>query len=175
MTNLKILFKEEQIKRRVKELANEISKDYRSQKPILICVLNGSYIFFSDLTRALWNAKLEDFETDFVRILSYGGGKKSSGKPIMTKDLETNIEGKNVILVEDIIETGHTLKFLVDHLSESKPLSIKICSLLSKPLRKVAIEPNYLGFEVNGDDWVEGYGLDTAQLGRGRGDIIKRL
>jgi hypoxanthine phosphoribosyltransferase len=171
----KILFTNDQIVGKVKELAGQIAEDYKDQHPILVCVLNGGFIFFSDLSKALWNAGLVNFEVDFVRISSYGDNKVSSGNPIMTKDVEINVQGRDVIIVDDIIETGNTPRFLIDHLSILGPSSIKLCTLLSKPLRKKDIEPDYLVFEVSPEDWVEGYGLDTASLGRGRDCIIKRI
>lgn len=171
----KVLFTQDQIQKTVAELASQIAADYKDKKPIIVCVLNGGYIFFSDLSKALWDAGLTDFEVDFVRISSYGNGTKSTGEPVLTKDLEVKIQGRDVLIVDDIIETGHTPHFLIDHLTLQKPNSIKLCTLLSKPLRKIDIEPDYLGFEVSNEDWVEGYGMDTAFLGRGRGDIIKRL
>ncbi len=171
----KVLFTKDQIQEKVDALAAQIATDYSSKKLVAICVLNGGYIFFSDLSKALWNAGLADFEVDFVRISSYGASKISSEKPILTKDIETKIQGKDVLIVDDIIETGHTHNFLMEHLLIQKPSSIKICALLSKPLRKINIEPDYFGFEVDVNDWVEGYGMDTEALGRGRGDIIKRL
>nr|AIA18351.1 NUDIX domain protein [uncultured bacterium] len=174
MPNEHTVFSKDKIQDRVNQLAEEIAKDFENKKILLVCVLNGAYMFASDLSKALWNAGNKEFEIDFVRISSYGVERKSSGQPRLTKDIEMDLEGKDVIIVEDIIETGYTLQFLVEHLKGFKPTSIKICALLSKPLRKVPLEADYLGFEVGANDWVEGYGLDTAGNGRGRDDIIKR-
>lgn len=170
-----ILFTSNQIQEKINELAKTIANEYVDKKLAMVCVLNGGYMFFSDLSKALWSAGLEAFEVDFVRVSSYGGKRESSGKPIMTKDIETALEGKDVLIVDDIIETGHTVKFLKEKIEKRNPSSVKICTLLSKSLRKVEIEPDYVGFEVQPDDWVEGYGLDTASFGRGRSDIIKRV
>lgn len=150
-----ILFSSDQIQQKVTELASIIANDYAGKKLVMICVLNGGYMFFSDLSKALWDAGLESFEVDFVRVSSYGNKRKSSGKPVITKDVETALEGKDVLIVDDIIETGHTVKFLKETIEERNPLSIKICMLLSKSLRKVEIEPDYVGFEVEPGDWVE--------------------
>lgn len=169
-----ILFSAGQIQEKVNELAKSIAGDYAGKKTVVICVLNGGYMFFSDLSKALWGSGLQKFEVDFVRVSSYGNEKKSSGKPVLTKDIEIDISGKDVLIVDDIIETGHTLKFLKEAVERKNSSSVKICTLLSKPLRKVELEPDYVGFEVSPNDWVEGYGLDTASYGRGRSDIIKR-
>lgn len=170
-----ILFSSDKIQEKVNELAKTIARDYAGKKLVVVCVLNGGYMFFSDLSKALWNAGLQAFEVDFVRVSSYGSGKQSTGEPVMTKDIETSLQGKDVLIVDDIIETGHTIKFLKEVIEERNPASVKICMLLSKSLRQVEIQPDYVGFEVEADDWVEGYGLDTASLGRGRSDIIKRV
>lgn len=174
MSNIKVLFTKRIIKSKVKSLGKKIAKDFKGEHVVLVCVLNGAYLFASDLSRVLWEAGHENFEMEFVRISSYGKSKKSSGKPKMTKDVETDLKGKSIVIVEDIVETGYTLNFLVSHLKKSKPKTVRICALLSKPLRKVKIEPDYLGFEVKPSDWVEGYGLDTGNLGRARSDIIVR-
>lgn len=173
--NFKVLLTSRKIQSRIKNLAEQIAEDYKNEEIVLVCVLNGAYMFASDFSKELWNAGHENFEVEFVRITSYGKSKKSSGNPIMTKDVETDVAGKHIIIIEDIIETGHTLEFLAKHLKKNKSASVKICTLLSKPLRKVPIEPDYLGFEVKPEDWVEGYGLDTGFMGRGRQDIIVRL
>lgn len=173
MSDVKVLIRKEQIQERIKELSRIIAKDFADKHLVLVCVLNGAYIFASDFSKALWEAGHTDFEIDFVRISSYGVEKESSRAPKLTKDIETDIEGKHILIIEDIIETGHTLKFLVNHLLLQKPESIKVCAFLAKPLREANIEPDYLGFEVDPNDWVEGYGLDTASQGRGRGEIVK--
>lgn len=174
MNDIKILFSHDQIDKEVRKIAQEIAHDYEGQEFVMICVLSGAYIFASDLSKEIWRSGHEKFVTDFVKIKSYGTEKKSSGKVILTKDIETDITNMNVVIIEDIIESGRTLKFLVDYLQKKNPKSIKICSLLSKPLREVEIEPDYLGFTVDASYWVEGYGLDTAYFGRGRPDLIVR-
>jgi hypoxanthine phosphoribosyltransferase len=170
-----VLFSSSQIQDKVNDLAKNIASDYSGKKIIIVCVLNGGYLFFSDLSKALWNAGLQKFEVDFVQVSSYGNEKKSSGKPILTKDIEINPQGKDVLIVDDIIETGHTLKFLKEMFTEKNTSSVKTCALLLKAHRKVELEPDYVGFEVSPNDWVEGYGLDTASFGRGRSNIIKKV
>jgi hypoxanthine phosphoribosyltransferase len=175
MVQSKILFTSQQIQLRVEELAGQMAKDYKGKHLVIVCILNGAYMFTSDLSKALWNKGMTQFEIDFVRISSYGSGTKSSGKPQMTKDIEVSLSGKDVLVIDDIIETGRTLKFFVGHLLSKNPSSVKICTLLSKPKRELNIEPDFIGFDVLADDWVEGYGLDTASFGRGRSDIIKKI
>ncbi len=147
---------QDQITSIVKKLAERISEDYGERELVLICILKGAFIFFSDLIRHLQIP----IKVDFVRLASYGSGMKSSGRIEITKDIETSIEGKDVIIIEDIIDSGRTLQFLKDRFSLLNPHSIKICALLDKKARReVEIEGDYIGKEVE-DVFIVGYGID---------------
>lgn len=155
----KVLISEEQLKARVHELGKQISADYAGKEPILVSVLRGSYIFMADLTRCI-----DCFcRVDFMAVSSYGSGTVSSGQVNIIKDLSDSIEGKDVIVVEDILDSGNTLYYLRDVLWARKPRSISICTLLDKPARRQRdIQPNYSGFSIP-DAFVVGYGLDYAE------------
>lgn len=158
----KILFTEEQIQTRIKEIAAQIDKDYTGETPVVVGILKGCFMFFADLVRQMKT----NIEIDFMSISSYGNNTKSSGEVKMIKDLDRTIEGRHVIIVEDIIDTGYTLKYLMTTLSARNPKSIKLCTLLDKKSRReVDIKPDYVCFDV-GDEFVVGYGLDYAQLYR---------
>lgn len=159
---LNLLFSREQIASIVKDLADRISKDYGTRELVLICVLKGAFIFLSDLIRHLQIP----VQIDFVRLASYGSGMKTTGMIEITKDVEISIEGKDVLIIEDIIDSGRTLQFLRDRLSLSNPLSVKICALLDKKARReVEIEADYLGKEVE-NVFVVGYGIDFNETFR---------
>jgi hypoxanthine phosphoribosyltransferase len=152
----KVIITREEIAEKVAELAAEIRKDYRGKNPLLIGILKGSFVFMSDLVRAM-NIPVE---IDFVRLASYGTGKDSSGKIKLIKDVETPIKGRHVLVVEDIVDRGLTVRFLLDYLSFRKPASLKLCALFDKPSRrKVEVPIDYVGFTVP-DAFVVGYGLD---------------
>lgn len=152
----KILITEEEIKKRVKELAFEISEEYKNLFPHLICVLKGATVFLTDLIREA-NIYLS---LDYLGISSYGSSTKSSGIIKITKDLDHTIEGRHVIIVEDIVDTGLTLSYLRELLSSRKPLSLKTCTLLNKKVRrKIDVPVEFYGFEIP-DEFVVGYGLD---------------
>lgn len=158
----KVLFKEAEIADRISEIAQEIDRDYAGKEPIMIAILKGSVMFYTDLLKKL-NIKAE---MDFMAISSYGNETKSSGEVKMIKDLDRCIEGRHIIIVEDIVDTGYTLNYLKATLSTRNPASIKVCSLLNKKERRVVdIEPDYVCFDV-GDEFVVGYGLDYAQFYR---------
>lgn len=158
----KILFTEEQIQTRIKEIAAQIDKDYTGETPVVVGILKGCFMFFADLVRQMKT----NIEIDFMSISSYGNNTKSSGEVKMIKDLDRTIEGRHVIIIEDIIDTGYTLKYLMTTLSARNPKSIKLCTLLDKKSRReVDIKPDYVCFDV-GDEFVVGYGLDYAQLYR---------
>ncbi len=158
----RIMFTEEQISQRVGELAEQISRDYKGKTPLMVAILKGSVMFFADLTRKI----TIPMEMDFMAISSYGNAAKSSGEVKMIKDLDKKIEGKDIIIVEDIIDSGYTMRYLKNMLLARKPASIKICSLLDKPSRReTEIVIDYKGFEVE-DEFVVGYGLDYAGLYR---------
>jgi hypoxanthine phosphoribosyltransferase len=152
----KILFTEEQLRERVAQMGAEITADYAGKKPVLAAVLRGSYIFMADLTRQV---KLP-VTVDFMAVSSYGAGTTSSGQVEIKKDLSDTIEGKDLIIVEDILDSGNTLFYLKHVLEARHPASIRICTLLDKPERRVKpIEADYAGFSIP-DAFVVGYGLD---------------
>lgn len=154
--NCKVLLDEETIARRVAELAEQISEEYRGKKVLLICVLKGAVIFASDLMRRL---KIP-VEIDFIAVSSYGSDTASSGVVRILKDLESSIQGKDVLIVEDIVDTGLTLNYLRKNLLNRQPRSLKVVTLLDKPARRrVEFTPDYCGFEIP-DHFVVGYGLD---------------
>ena len=155
----RVLFSEEQLKQRVRELGARITADYAGKEPVLISVLRGSYIFMADLTRSI------DLPctVDFMSVSSYGKGTTSSGQVQITKDLSDDIEGRDVIVVEDILDSGNTLFYLLQILQARKPVSIRLCTLLDKPDRRVKeITADYSGFTIP-DAFVVGYGLDYAE------------
>ena len=151
-----IIFSRAVIQKRVQEMADQISKDYAESDLIIIGILKGAFIFMADLIRAM-NIPCK---VDFVRVASYGAGTESFGKVVMTKDIETSIRGRDILIVEDIVDTGLTLRYLVDWLKERNPRSLKVCAFLDKRKgRKVSFEADYLGFTID-DNFVVGYGLD---------------
>ena len=157
--NIKFLLSEDVVDLRIKEIGQEITRDYQGKKIHLICVLKGGVFFTCEL------AKRIDLPVsfDFMSVSSYGSGTVSSGIVKIVKDLDEAIEGEDVLLVEDIIDSGNTLKYLVDILKQRKPNSLKICTLLDKPERRVAdVNVDYVGFEIP-DKFVVGYGLDYDQ------------
>lgn len=163
----KILISREQIERRVRELADAVSRDYEGRELIVIGVLKGAFIFMADLIRALRTPCV----IDFVRLASYGSGSQSQGKVVLTKDLETSIRDKDILIVEDIVDTGLTLTYLIRWLGERNPRSLKVCALLDKRARrKVPFEADYVGFAVD-DGFVVGYGLDFDERSRFLPDI----
>lgn len=154
----RILISKEQINERVNELAKQIDNDYAGKKPVFVCILKGSIMFYTDLLRAI----TIDSEMDFMSISSYGSAS-TSGTLYMKKDLDLQIAGKDVIIVEDIIDSGKTLAHLKKILLERKPASLKIITLLDKPSRRVVdMHSDYVGFEIE-DEFVVGYGLDYDQ------------
>jgi hypoxanthine phosphoribosyltransferase len=154
-----VLLSEEQIKKRVEEIAREINNDYAGKNIVLIGVLKGSVVFVADLLR---NINLEA-TMDFMAVSSYGNSTQTSGVVRILKDLDYDIEGKDVIIVEDIIDTGTTLKYLYEYLKARNPKTLKICCLLDKPERRtVDIEADYVGFKIP-DAFVVGYGIDYAE------------
>lgn len=158
------LFSEEQIKSRVIELAQEIAKDYPTQDIVLIGVMQGGTAFMSDLSRELWRVGMTTrVSEDYIGMSSYAGGTESRGEVTYTKNLARPIADRDVIVVEDIVDTGLTLKTVIDELSKLSPRSIKTVSLLSKPSkRKIEVKIDYLGFEIE-NHFVIGYGLDYEE------------
>ncbi len=152
----RILYSKEIIDRRVKALAGTISRDLEGREVVLIGVLKGAFIFLADLARYL---KIPH-TVDFVRLASYGSGSVSSGNITFSKDIETDIEGKDVVIVEDIIDTGTSIAFLKERLEERHPRSIKVCALIDKKQRrKRAVTADYVGFALD-EGFIVGYGLD---------------
>lgn len=167
MPNLKALITREQIQKRVAELGASISADFHGQPVVLIGVLKGAAIFLSDLAR---NIAL-DATFDFISVSSYGSEKQSSGEVKLNKDVDNSMEGKNVILVEDILDTGLTMSYLVKLLSAHRPRALKIAALLDKSSRRILpIHADYVGFEIP-DQFVVGYGMDAAERYRNLPDI----
>ena len=158
----RILISEEDLQKRVAELGAQISADYAGKEPILVSVLRGSYIFMADLTR-----RIDTFcRVDFMAVSSYGAGTVSSGQVSIIKDLSDSIEGRDVIVVEDILDSGNTLHYLFQILQARHPASIRLATLLDKPSRRTKpITADYVGFEVP-DEFVVGYGLDYDELYR---------
>src|SRR3712207_1861911 len=154
----RVLVSSEEIREKVREMGRRITEDYRGEKLLLVGVLRGAVVFLSDLMRHL---KLP-CEIDFMEVSSYGAGTSSSGVVRILKDLEENIAGRHVLVVEDIVDTGLTLSYLRRTLLARKPASLEICTLLSKPARReVDLDVRYVGFEVP-DVFVVGYGIDYA-------------
>lgn len=154
-----VLLSEEQISRRVKELGAQISEDYEGKDVVLVCILKGAVIFFADLARAMTC----HMEMDFLSISSYGNNTKTSGIVRISKDMDTSITGRHVLIVEDIMDSGLTLNHLTNLLKAREPASLKIACLLDKPERReCAIKPDYVGFVIP-NEFVLGYGLDWEQ------------
>ena len=164
---LRILLTRAEIEAKVDKLAARIKRDYLDKHPILICVLKGSFMFTADLIRRL-NFPLE---VEFVQLSSYGRGRESSGKIKVVRGLQSPIEGRDVLVIEDIVDTGTTISFLLDYLHKKKPASLKLCALTNKPSRRqVPVTIDYLGFTVP-DKFIVGYGLDWDEKFRYLPDI----
>ncbi len=154
----KVLISQEEITKKVKELGKRITKDYEGKSLLCVCILKGSFMFTADLIREI---KLP-LEIDFMAVSSYGSSTKSSGIVKIIKDLDRSVEGKHVLIIEDIIDSGLTLQYLFSNLVNRKAESVKICSFLDKKERRVVdILPDYIGYEIP-DEFVIGYGLDFA-------------
>ncbi|KKN20036.1 hypothetical protein LCGC14_0939690 [marine sediment metagenome] len=162
-----ILLTKQQIKTRIKELADDISKDYPGKKPLLIGILKGAAIFLSDLAREI----KADIEVDYMAVSSYGATTKTSGVVRILKDLDEDIQGRHVIIIEDIIDSGLTLSYLIKNLASRDPASLEICSLLrKKDTQKLSIDVKYQGFSIE-NIFVVGFGLDYQQEYRNLKDI----
>ena len=157
---LKVLVSEEELKAKVAELGAQISKDYEGKNLVLVSILKGSVVFMADLMRAV----SIPCSIDFMVVSSYGGGTVSSGVVRIVKDLDESLEGKDVLIVEDIIDSGRTLAYLIEVLKQRGPKSIHLCTLLDKPERRVKkqVKVDYTCFTIP-DEFVVGYGLDYAQ------------
>lgn len=155
---IEILINEEQLDKRISEIAEQINKEFVNEDITLICVLKGGIMFMTDIAKKL----KQKVEFEFIDVSSYSG-TVSSGKLTINKDLETSIEGKNVILLEDIVDTGRTLSYLIEYLKEKKPATLKLCTLLDKPSRRIVdVNADYIGFTIP-DAFIVGYGLDYDQ------------
>lgn len=156
---IKVLISEEEVDARIRELGEKISKEYEGKQIHLICVLKGGVFFMCELAKRI----TVPVSMDFMCVGSYGDGTKSSGVVRLAKDLDESIENKEVMIVEDIIDSGNTLYYLMDVLRQRKPASLRLCTLLDKPDRRVKdVHVDWTGFEIP-DEFVVGYGLDYAQ------------
>ena len=156
---IRVLISEEEVDAKIAEIGKQISEDYAGESVHLLCILNGSVFFTCELAKRI----TVPVSLDFMSVSSYGDGTKSSGIVKIAKDLDETIEGKNVIVIEDIIDSGRTLHYLLDVLQKRNPKSMKLCTLLDKPDRRVVdVEVDYTGFAIP-DEFVVGYGLDYAQ------------
>lgn len=160
----KVLFSQEELQTRIRELGAQLSEDYRGKTPTMVCILKGAIMFYTDLVRSM-DIPLT---MDFMAVSSYGNSTKSSGEVEIRKDLSTSIEGKHVVIVEDIVDSGFTLTYLTRLLNTRGAKSIKLCTLLDKPSRRapgITLKADYSGFAV-GNEFVVGYGLDYVELYR---------
>jgi len=166
-SHTRVFLSSEQIAARIQEMGAQIDRDYPQGPVYLIAILKGAFIFLSDLARAMKTpARIE-----FMGISSYGKGKTTSGEVKVTKDLDVSIEGQNVLIIEDIVDSGVTLTYLMKVLAQRKPKSLKIATLLDKPERRLRpVEVHYVGFQIP-DEFVVGYGLDYAEDYRNLKDI----
>jgi hypoxanthine phosphoribosyltransferase len=166
--HLRVLLRSSAVQKRVGEMGLQISKDFKGQRVHLIGVLKGAAIFLSDLIRQI----RIDVSLDFMAVSSYGKGSRTSGQVRLIKDLDTSIEGLNVILVEDILDTGLTLGYLLRVLQQRKPKSLRIAALLDKPERRIKkdVKADYVGFQIP-NEFVVGYGLDYAERYRNLKDV----
>jgi hypoxanthine phosphoribosyltransferase len=165
---LKLLFSKKEIAEQVARLARQISTDYGGKKVVLVGVLKGAFVFLADLVRQLTIPA----EIEFMRIASYGSKKESSGEILVKKDVEVPLEGKDVLIVEDIVDTGLSLKFLEDHLRAHHPASLRVCALVDKKARReVEVQVDYTGFEM-ADGFIVGYGIDFNEQYRALPEIF---
>jgi len=157
--NLKEVIGKDKITTRVKELAAEISRHYGEEPLVMVCVLKGAFIFFADLVRAVDIP----MEVDFVRLASYGEKDTPDEQIVMTKDVETALTGKHVLVIEDIVDTGHSMRFLLEHLQNYGPKSLKLCTMVDKTERRQAeVNADFVGFKLH-KGFLVGYGLDYAE------------
>lgn len=158
MKEIKVLINEEQINKRLDELANQLMEEYKGKELMFLCILKGSMFFTVELAKRIKN----NIQFEFIEVSSYEG-HESTGKVKLNKDITQSIEGKNVIIIEDIVDTGRTLCFLKNYLLQKNPKTLKICALLDKPSRRLApVEADYIGFSIE-NKFVIGYGLDDNQ------------
>ena len=156
----KILYSQEEIAQRCLEIGTRISEEHKGGEVTLIAILNGSFMFMADLVKNI----SVDCRIDFMQVSTYGASSESSGKFVVKKGLSLDIEGKDVIIVEDIVDTGFTMVNLLDYLNQYKPKSIKLCTLIDKPHRRTkVVNADYIGFTMKDNEFIVGYGLDYAQ------------
>ena len=159
LSNLKVLFSEEQIQKRIQQIGVQISRDYADKEPILVSILKGSFLLLSDLTRTI----TVPHEVDFMAVSSYGGGQDSTGVVRLLKDLSSDVSGRHVLVVEDIVDTGLTWEYIRANLMTRRPASLKIITLLDKKERRLVDVPlDYVGF-ICPNEFVIGYGLDYQE------------
>jgi hypoxanthine phosphoribosyltransferase len=160
--HIEVMFTEEEVDRRIQEIGDQITSDYAGKQIHMVCVLKGGAFFMCELAKRI---KL-DVSLDFMSASSYGSGTESSGLVKIVKDLDEPLKGKHVIVVEDIVDSGRTLSYLLKMLSERGPESLRLCTLLDKPSRRVTdVDVTYTGFKIP-DEFVVGYGLDYDQMYR---------
>ena len=158
MKKIKVLITEEEINRRLDELAEQLMQEYEGKELVFLCILKGSVFFTVELAKRIKN----NIQFEFIEVSSYENNE-STGKVKLNKDITGSIEGKNVIIIEDIVDTGRTLSYLKEYLLQKNPASLKICALLDKPSRRIApVEADYIGFTIE-NKFVIGYGLDDEQ------------
>jgi hypoxanthine phosphoribosyltransferase len=169
-----VLITHEQVQARVVELGNEITRDYEGRSPLLVCVLKGAFMFMGDLVRAIDRP----LEVDFMAVSSYGNSTRTSGVVRIVKDLDIDLGGRDVLVVEDVVDSGLTLSYLRRNLIARNPATLEVCALLSRASRqsnpKLADEVRYVGFTI-GDEFVVGYGLDAGERFRNVSDICAYL
>ena len=159
---ISVLLSEEEVDKKIRELAGQITGDYAGKMPHFICILKGGVFFMTELSKHIGIP----VTIDFMSVSSYGDGTESSGRVRIVKDLDESIEGRDVLIVEDIIDSGRTLSYLMEMLKNRKPASLKLCTLLDKPERRVTpVTVDYVGFRIP-DEFVVGYGLDYKQMYR---------
>lgn len=156
---IKVLLSEEEVDAKIKEIGEQISKDYAGRQVHLVCVLKGGSFFMCELAKRI----TVPVSLDFMSVSSYGSETKSSGVVKIVKDLDEPLKGKDVVIIEDIVDSGHTLSYLIEMLKSREPASLRLCTLLDKPERRVAdVHVDYTGFQIP-DEFVVGYGLDYDQ------------
>lgn len=166
--SLEILLSREMLAEKVKELGEQITRDYQDKDTVFVGILKGSFIFLADLVRAV---QIERMQMNFMMVSSYGSGTRSSGNITIKKDLDIDLAGKHVLIVEDIIDSGNTLTYLKKYLSNRQAASVKVCTILDKPSRRETdLVPDYRGFEIP-DAFVVGYGLDYDERFRELPDL----
>jgi hypoxanthine phosphoribosyltransferase len=167
-----VLLTAEQIQARIVEIGAELTEVYRDRNPLLVCVLKGSYVFVADLARAM------DLpvELDFIAVSSYGSSTRTSGVVRLVKDLDSDIAGRDVILIEDIVDSGLTLRYLRRNLEARNPASLAVCTLIARKSADIeAMDVGYVGFTIADEDWLVGYGLDVGQRYRNLGYLAKYI